>query len=97
MITYIRLISLAEGVSLLFLLCLAMPFKYINGDTSLMKIAGPLHGMLFMLLMGATFFLIDQYNLKKRTLLKAFCYSVIPFGMIKYDQFIRDLKIERQS
>lgn len=50
-IVWLRRVGKAEGLSFLLLLGVAMPLKYIGGVVVAVKIAGWLHGALFMLLL----------------------------------------------
>ena len=45
----LRLLGIAEGVSLLLLLFVAMPLKYMAGQPEPVKILGWIHGLLFVL------------------------------------------------
>lgn len=47
-INHFRMISLAEGVSFLVLLLIAMPLKYAADMPQMVKYVGWLHGLLFM-------------------------------------------------
>ena len=44
-----RMTGLAEGVSFLTLLCIAMPMKYFMGMPEVVRVAGSIHGFLFLL------------------------------------------------
>ena len=44
-----RLVSLLEGLSYVVLLGIAMPLKYLAGDTAAVPLAGRIHGGLFVL------------------------------------------------
>ena len=48
-----RVVSIAEGISYLILLFLAMPVKYLLGEPSLVSIFGSIHGFLFVVFMAA--------------------------------------------
>ena len=48
MLKAFRVLSLIEGLSLLILLCIAMPLKYHFQVYSVVPIVGPIHGILFM-------------------------------------------------
>ncbi len=49
-VSTLRVISLVEGVSFLLLLGVAMPLKYLAGYPLAVKVAGWVHGILFMAL-----------------------------------------------
>lgn len=84
--TWFRKIALAEGVSFLVLLLIAMPLKYMAGYPMATMIAGSLHGVLFIA------FLIMGWEVKKefkrdwRWFGKAFLASILPFGTFVLDR-----------
>ncbi|MBX3102706.1 MAG: DUF3817 domain-containing protein [Bacteroidetes bacterium] len=43
----LRVLSFLEGISLLLLVGIAMPLKYLGHDPSWVQVLGPLHGALF--------------------------------------------------
>ena len=47
-----RMTGLAEGVSFLTLLCVAMPLKYFMGIPEAVRVVGLIHGILFLLYVG---------------------------------------------
>ncbi|HSI83635.1 MAG: DUF3817 domain-containing protein [Candidatus Methylacidiphilales bacterium] len=51
----LRIISILEGISYLLLLGVAVPLKYAGGIPVAVSIAGPIHGVLFLLLIAALF------------------------------------------
>jgi len=84
-----RLISLAEGISLLVLLFIAMPMKYFMGMPVAVKIIGSIHGGLFILYVIAL--AIIHFTQKWSILfsLGAFAASFIPFGTFVLDKQLR--------
>ncbi|QEC53113.1 integral membrane protein [Anseongella ginsenosidimutans] len=88
-----RLIAIAEGISYLFLLFVAMPLKYFAGMPEVVKYGGWVHGLLFILFMFA---LLEVSVKRKWTIFKAsrgFISSLIPFGTFVFD---RELKKEAE-
>jgi len=74
------LINTIEGYSYLFLLFVAMPMKYLLGITIAVKIAGMLHGVLFI---AFCMLLIVAWNESKWPFsnnIIFFIASLIPFG-----------------
>lgn len=70
----------AEGYSYLALLLIAMPLKYIAHLPIAVRIAGSLHGILFIAFM---YFILQMYLEKQLSLQKAayaFLLSLLPFG-----------------
>jgi integral membrane protein len=80
-----RIIGIAEGISFLVLLIIAMPLKYYAGLPMAVKYTGWIHGLLFILYVAA---LAQVSIVRKWSLLKiviAFAASLIPFGTIILD------------
>ena len=75
-----RLINTIEGYSYLILLFIAMPLKYILGIAIAVKIAGMLHGVLFvgLVLLMIPAFLEAKWKFKCNVLF--FIASLIPFA-----------------
>lgn len=44
----LRLIAFLEGISLLLLVFVAMPLKYYGNSPMMVKVLGPIHGVLFL-------------------------------------------------
>lgn len=84
-----RIIGIAEGISFLILLAIAMPLKYYAGLPLAVKYTGWVHGLLFILYVIA----LAQVSISKKwPLLKiiiAFGASLIPFGTIILDSRLK--------
>lgn len=84
-----RIVALAEGISFLILLGIAMPLKYMMGMPLAVKIMGSIHGFLFIA------FVALAWNVKNELLknywwfLKALLASVIPFGTFVLDKSLK--------
>ena len=76
----LRLVALAEGVSYVLLLGIAMPLKYLYGKPEFVHVVGMAHGVLFVLLVGALLHahLRRQWGLFFSTLV--FVSSLVPLG-----------------
>lgn len=90
---WFRRIAIAEGISFLVLLFIAMPLKYFAHQPMAVTIAGSIHGFLFI-----TFIILAQEyknasgkNMKWFVL--AFIASILPFGTFVLD---KSLKKEEQ-
>lgn len=90
----LRLIGFAEGVSLLLLLFVAMPLKYLAGKPEMVKIVGWAHGVLFIAFMIAVLnaFIVRKWAFTK--VIIAFIAAFVPFGTFWFD---RKLKAEEHS
>ena len=86
MIKLFRGISLLEGLSLLALLFVAMPLKYIWGNPEYVRIVGMAHGLLFVAYILFAIMTKFELNWKSKTLLIVFVASVIPFGTFYVDK-----------
>jgi integral membrane protein len=88
-----RMIALAEGISFLTLLCIAMPMKYFMGMPEVVRVVGAIHGGLFLLYIG----LLTVVHFRQRWpvifSLYAFVASVIPFGTFVLDKQLREKEV----
>ena len=87
-IPLLRQIALAEGVSFLVLLGVAMPLKYIAGFSLAVKWVGWIHGVLFMLLGVALLrtMWIARWPLSRSV--TVFIAALLPFGPFLVDRRI---------
>ncbi|MCB0508796.1 MAG: DUF3817 domain-containing protein [Chitinophagales bacterium] len=69
-----------EGYSYLILLCIAMPLKYVYGYPIAVKIAGSLHGILFIAFVYYIFKMYQDKQLDIKSAAIALLLSIIPFG-----------------
>ncbi|MGB0973358.1 MAG: DUF3817 domain-containing protein [Flavobacteriaceae bacterium] len=86
MIKIFRGISLLEGLSLLILLFIAMPIKYVLGNPEYVKHVGMAHGLLFVAYVLFAIMAKFELEWKTKTLLIVFIASVIPFGTFYVDK-----------
>jgi integral membrane protein len=86
MIRLFRSISLLEGVSLLILLFVAMPLKYIWGNPQYVRVVGMAHGLLFIAYIIFAIMTKFKLNWKIETLFIVFIASIIPFGTFYIDK-----------
>ncbi|ASS48698.1 MAG: hypothetical protein A3D31_06895 [Candidatus Fluviicola riflensis] len=85
----LRIIGFLEGISLLVLLFVAVPLKYMYGNPNLSALLGPIHGGIFVLFLFNTLSLGVEYNWKfKTTTWKIILACFIPFGTIYIDYSI---------
>ena len=88
-----RMTALAEGVSFLTLLCIAMPMKYFMGMPEVVRVAGSIHGALFVLYVGLLAILHVRQRWSFMFSLYALIASVIPFGTFVLDKHIREKEL----
>lgn len=81
-----RKVALAEGISFLVLLFIAMPLKYMADSPLAVRYVGMLHGVLFVA------FIVMAVEVKREAkmdfvwLAKAFIASFLPFGTFVMDK-----------
>ncbi|MBN8862700.1 MAG: DUF3817 domain-containing protein [Sphingobacteriales bacterium] len=75
-----RKVALAEGISFLVLLFIAMPLKYFASIPMAVTIVGGLHGLLFVAFIVLAWETRNEYKRNWIWLGKAFVASILPFG-----------------
>lgn len=86
-----RMIGIAEGISFLVLLLIAMPLKYFLNFPQAVKYVGWLHGALFV---AYIYFALTVFTVLKKSflwLVKAGIAAFVPLGTFIFD---RELKKE---
>lgn len=84
----LRLIGIAEGISFLVLLGIAMPLKYFYGIPEVVKYVGWSHGVLFMLYIPTVFVARRAMNWNFLWVLIALAASLFPIGTFILDRFL---------
>lgn len=83
----LRIIAFMEGLSLLVLVFVAVPFKYLLHDGRLTQLVGPVHGVLFLLFVVNCLSVGLEYHWKFRTTTwKVLLACIIPFGTFYIDR-----------
>jgi integral membrane protein len=85
----LRLVGLAEGVSFLVLLGIAMPLKYLAGLPGAVRVVGLLHGILFVLFVLAVFEAMGSLRWSYKRVAVALIASLLPFGTLLLDRRLR--------
>lgn len=90
----LRLLGYLEGISLLVLIFVAVPMKYILHDGALSTLLGPVHGALFLMFMLNTISVGIEYEWEfTTTIWKILLACFIPFGTFYIDhKFLRHIK-----
>jgi len=89
LIKIFRWIAIAEGISFLILLAIAMPLKYLYNRPDAVKFFGMAHGILFVGFIMLAFYVMNTTNKGFGWLLKAIFLSIIPFGTFYLDREMR--------
>ena len=93
-----RSIAIAEGISFLVLLLIAMPLKYLAHFPPAVTFAGSLHGVLFIAFVVVGWEAKREYKKSFGWFAKAFLASILPFGTFimdkqwKKEQALEELK-----
>ena len=85
----LRLVSFAEGVSYILLLCIAMPLKYLAGYPMAVTIVGSAHGFLFVVFMLALVRVTIGVPWNLGRALTAFVAAVLPIGAFLFDRSLK--------
>jgi integral membrane protein len=89
MLHWFRKIAIAEGISFLVLLLIAMPLKYLAGWQMAVKIVGWAHGVLFVAFLVMAFEVKLMLGKNFVWFMKAFLASIIPFGTFVLDKELK--------
>jgi integral membrane protein len=92
----LRILGIAEGVSLLVLMGIAMPLKYFAGRPEAVKITGWAHGLLFVAFIMAAFAAYHEYKWPIKKLAFAFIAAFFPFGTFVFDAQLRKETLRKQ-
>jgi integral membrane protein len=84
-----RWIALLEGVSLLVLLLIAMPLKYLADKPAAVLSVGWAHGILFILYLVFLLLVWIRYKWTFGKVLIAFIASLLPFGTFLFEKRLR--------
>ncbi|MGI2294532.1 MFS transporter [Paenibacillus sp. GXUN7292] len=86
----LRAAGMLDGLSLLILLLIAMPLKYMGGIDAAVRIVGSLHGIIFVGYAAAIIYAAIRIQWSIVWSLVAFLAAFIPFG-----NFILDIKLKK--
>jgi integral membrane protein len=84
----LRIIGFLEGISLLVLILIAVPLKYIGHNSAIVKAMGPVHGALFLLFIVNTVSVGVEQKWQFKTTCKVLLACIIPFGTFYIDRKI---------
>ena len=84
-----RIIGIAEGVSFLVLLLIAMPLKYLFHIPEAVKVMGWIHGALFISFIYFAFEVMGTLKKNMGWFAKAFIAAIIPCGTFVFDRQLR--------
>jgi integral membrane protein len=88
-ISLLRKAGIAEGISFLVLLLIAMPLKYIWDWPLAVKYVGWAHGLLFMIYVSLAYYAKEVYNWPFFKFVKAFIAAWLPLGTFVFDKELK--------
>ena len=85
----LRKIGIAEGISFLVLLLIAMPLKYLYGWPLAVKYTGWAHGLLFVGYVAMAYYAKEIYNWPFSKFIQAFIAAWLPLGTFVFDKRLK--------
>lgn len=89
-VSLLRSVTLLEAISFLLLLFIAMPLKYAWGMPMAVRIAGSVHGGLFVLFCFALWQVLNHTNWPMKRAAFVFVASIVPFMPFFIDKRLRE-------
>ncbi len=90
---WFRIVAIAEGISFIVLLGIAMPLKYFMDMPMAVKITGYIHGFLFIAFVALAWNVKNGLGKNIIWFGKAFIASLIPFGTFVLDKSLKKEKL----
>lgn len=84
-----RVVSLAEGISYILLMFIAMPMKYMAGKPLMVSVFGSIHGGLFVFFMIALIYAAMDRDWRLPRVLVCFIASILPFGAFVLERSLK--------
>lgn len=92
------LLGRVEAASLLILMLIAMPMKYIMGNPEMVKHVGRAHGGLFVLYCVMAMVISDEQNWPRKKLAMSWLLSCLPFGTFIFEtKYMKPAIVEAPS
>ncbi|GGA91284.1 hypothetical protein GCM10011491_19110 [Brucella endophytica] len=93
----LRTLALAEAVTLLILLFVAVPLKHLAGMPEATRVMGPIHGLMFLAFSWATIRSLSEGLIVGRDAVRLFIGACLPFGGIVNERWLRGKLAERAA
>ena len=88
--SWLRKAGIAEGISFLMLLFIAMPLKYFFKQPAAVTIAGWVHGILFVTFLSLAWEVKTDRNKNLKWFALAFAAALIPTGTFWFDKKLKE-------
>ena len=92
-----RLISFIEGISTIVLFLVAMPLKYQFDMPMAVRIAGSVHGLLFLIYIGMLVHTWASQAWPLKMFIAGLFAAIPPFGTFIYDHFMVKAYVDEAS
>jgi len=89
-LSWLRKAGIAEGISFLVLICIAMPLKYFFQQPMGVKICGWIHGILFIGFLSLAWEVKTDRKKSLKWLATAFLAAIIPTGTFFFDKKLKE-------
>lgn len=89
-LSWLRKAGIAEGISFLVLLCIAMPVKYFLKQPMAVTVVGWVHGVLFMAFLFLAWEVKTDRNKNLKWFGAAFLASILPAGTFFFDKKLKE-------
>lgn len=89
-LTWLRRAGIAEGISFLVLLCIAMPLKYFFNQPMAVTIVGWVHGILFVAFLSLAWEVKTDRNKNIKWFAASFAAALIPTGTFWFDKRLKE-------
>lgn len=83
------MVGIAEGISFIVLLLIAMPLKYMMNMPEAVKLMGWIHGILFVSFIYFAFEVMGALHKNFTWFLKAFAAAFVPLGTFVFDRQLK--------
>jgi integral membrane protein len=90
-IHFFRRLAFLEGLSLIILVFIAMPNKYLGDNPLPVRYVGMIHGVLFILFAFNLLMIHIKFKWTVFFSAKAFISAFVPFGMIYLDKKLKEI------
>ena len=92
-LNWLRKAGIAEGISFLVLLGIAMPVKYILKQPIAVTVVGWIHGVLFIAFLFLAWEYKTDHNKSMKWFATAFLASILPTGTFFFDRKLKEEEI----
>jgi len=88
-LTWLHYSGIAEGLSFLILLGIAMPLKYLAGQPQAVRIVGSLHGLLFVIYALMVLLAAHNHKWSLKLIALGLLAAFLPFGPFWFNARLR--------